>query len=345
MNLLYLLSLLFFVTFIPCSAEEDPSSQTPARASILTPQNDLITLKALKKLAPQAKITTDNKEPGSTSHKITWGETTLAMNFSEDYDQETQNKGALGWISRFPKEDRNTKGAIKLQKVLPTVKHTYGLVLPNGFDGNGIITSFLLKLSEQIDGYLFCNNSFYDHQGFRVIGLPTDPPFFGRAGRNLILLEDPVPPNELIIGTWDVFTTAKEEGIEIILSSEEEFLKNGTYLSKGRFELLITPLDFDESFASSFDFTIEGKWTEKAGQIIIDATSTKTNNPQSEIPELKEAIVGTAKEFSEDSDPDVNWVLTRDRNMVLLQGTDAGMISMMVRKENEQLKSLPKKAE
>jgi len=343
MNLLHFLSLLFVVTFIPCSAEEDLPSQTPIHASIITPKNDPVTLETLKKFAPKAKITTDSEKPGATSHKITWGETTLVMNFSEDYDQETQNKGALGWISRFPKEDRNTKGVVKLQKVLPTVKHTYGLVLPHGFDGSGVITSFLLKLSEEIDGYLFCNNSFYDYQGFRVIGLPTNPPLFGRAGRNLILLENPVPPNELIIGTWDVFTTAKEEGIEIILSSEDEFLKNGTYTSKGRFELLITPLDFDESFTSSFDFTIEGKWTEKAGQIIIDATSTKTNNPQSEIPELKEAIVGTAKEFSEDTDPDVNWILTRDRKIVFLEETENGIISMMVRKENEQPKSLPKK--
>jgi len=337
MNLLYLISLIFIAAIIPSSAEDAPKSGTSIRASILTPKNNPVSLETLKKLAPKAKITTD-KKPKSISYKIDWGKTTLTINSSADYDQDIQNKGALGWISRFPEEDLNTKEVVNLQKFIPTVKQTYGLVLPNGFDSNGTVTSFLLKLTEEINGYIFCHSSFYDFYGFHIIGLPTDPPFFGRAGRNIILLNNPVSPKDLITGRWNVTTTTQESDeetqIHLLMTSEDEFLKDGKYQSEGGVEILITPTGSDEGFTVNFDFKIEGTWIEKAGQIIVTSTSAKTINPRCELPDLEEFLTEMTKGFCEETDPEASWLLTRDQNIILLEEAELGITSMMVRKEN-----------
>jgi hypothetical protein len=328
--------------FRAAGAEEAPQA---VKASILTPNDKIVSLDQVEKLAPGAKVTRSEEEGGFTRFTAEWPEAVVQINFKSDYDHETQNVGALGFVSRFPKEDRETPEAKKLAGFIPSVRQSYGLVLPRGYDEKGNASALLRDLAKHLDGYLISNRSFYDNRGFRVVGHPIDSPFLGRVGRNLYHPEPPVPAKELLAGTWDMTFGAKhveEDGaMQIWMESVDVFGADGSHHAKGTAEMELTTPDAEEGYSMSFEFETTGRWEEKDGQIVLHCDKATTANHQAELEELKEVVDEMAAQLSKTDEPDVNWMIVRDRDHILLEESEVGIIGQMKRRKAPEAPKVP----
>lgn len=306
------------------------------KASLLTPEDKLISMEQFEKLAPGAKVTRTDGPEGMVRYTAEWPDATVNLNFKPEYDHETQNDGALGFISRFPEEDRKTHESKELVDFIPSVRQAYGIVLPRGFDGKGHASALLRNLAKELDGYLISNSSFYDPRGFRILGHPIDSPFLGLAGRNLSYLEKPVPTKELLPGSWDVTFGLKnvdaEGTMQVWLESVDVFGEDGSHHSKGTMEIEITPPDSEDGFTMSFDFETTGRWEEKEGRVVVHADKATTANHQAEIEELKEVLEEMAAEMRKTTEPDRNWLIALDRDRVLFEESEAGVTGQMTRR-------------
>jgi len=341
------LIVLVTVTWIRAAgAQEAPQS---VKASILTPNDKMVSPEQVEKLAPGAKVTRSEEEGGFTRFTATWPEAVVQINFKSDYDHKTQNDGALGFVSRFPKEDRETPEAKKLAAFIPSVRQSYGVVLPQGYDEKGNASALLRDLAKHLDGYLISNRSFYDSRGFRVLGHPIDSPFLGRAGRNLYQLEPPVPAKELLAGTWDLTFGMKQieegAGVQMWMESVDVFGADGSHQSKGTVEMEFTPADAEEGFTMSFDFENTGRWEEKDGKIVTKTDKATTANHKAEIEELKEAVDEMAAEMRKTDEADESWMIVRDRDLILFEESEQGITAQMKRKKEPAAPKAPDKAE
>jgi len=338
----YLISLVAVTLIRVSGAEEAPQA---VKVSLLTPNDQIVSLEQVEKLAAKAKVTRSEEPGGFTRFTAEWPEAVVQINFRPDYDRETQNAGALGFMSRFPKEDRETPEAKKLAEFIPTVRQVYGIVLPRGFDEEGNASALLRDLAKHLDGYLISNSSFYDSRGFRVLGHPIDSPFLGRAGRNLYQPEPAVPAKELLAGTWDATFGMKqvgeEGGMQMWIASVDVFGADGAHHSRGKVEIVITPPDANEGFAMSFDFENTGRWEEKDGKIVIHSERTTTANHRAEIEELKEVVEEMAAEMRKTDDPDENWTIIRDRDLILLEESEFGVSGQMKRRKTPEAPKAP----
>jgi hypothetical protein len=343
----YLASLIAVTVIRAVSAEEPP--QAAVRASLLTPNDQMVSLEQVEKLATGAKVTRSEQAEGFTRFTAEWPEVVVQINFKADYDHKTQNDGALGFVSRFPKEDRETPEAKKLAAFIPSVRQSYGVVLPRGYDEKGNASALLRDLAKHLDGYLISNSSFYDSRGFRVLGHPIDSPFLGRAGRNLYQLEPPVPTKDLLAGTWDLTFGMKqiEEGatVQMWMESVDVFGAEGSHQSKGSVEMEFTPADAEEGFSMSFDYENTGRWEEKDGKIVVHTGKVTTANHKAEIDELKEAVDEMAAEMSKTEEPDESWMIIRDRDLILFEESEQGITAQMKRKKAAEAPKAPEKAE
>lgn len=337
------LLLCFLCTLLPLSplsrAGEGDSPPKEAKASLLSLREKPLGLPQIKELAPEATVKATVAKD-MTSYAVEWKNAKVVINVREDYDQKTQNEGALGWISRFPKKERSTAAAANLQKFIPSVKRSYGIILPQGFDGGGVTSEFLLKLAAELQGLPFTNSSFYDRQGFKILGPPLDPPFFGRAGRNLLLFDKPVDPRELVTGKWDVETvhTDGSEGVtmEMRITAVDDFQADGILLSVGTARLSLSPDGTDEATGMSFDFSSREQWSVKDGRLqLMDVDGgVKTINHRCDNPAMKETLEEVIKELNKaDSDPEINWLISRDRELVILEEVELGFTSVMKRRK------------
>jgi hypothetical protein len=335
------------VTWIRTAGAE--AAPLAVKASILTPNDQIVSLEQVEKLASGAKVTRSEEPEGFTRFTAEWPEAVVQINFKSDYDRETQNAGALEFVSRFPKEDRETPEAKKLAEFIPSVRQSYGVVLPRGYDGKGNASALLRGLANHLDGYLISSRSFYDSRGFRVLGHPIDSPFLGRAGRNLYQPEPPVPAKELLAGTWDVtfgMNHVEEEGaMQMWMESVDVFGADGSHHSKGRVEMKVTPPDAEEGLAMSFEFENTGRWEEKDGKIVMHTEKATTANHQAEIEELKEAVEEMAAEMRKTDDPDVSWTIVRDRDLILFEESEVGVIGQMKRRKTPEAPKPPDKTE
>lgn len=317
------------------------------KASLLTPKDKLISLEQFKALAEGAKVIRADDPGGIVRYTAEWPDVTVNLNYKPEYDHETQNEGALGFISRFPEEDRKTDEAKKLAGFIPSVRQAYGIVLPRGYDGKGHASALLRNLAKELDGYLVSNSSFYDRRGFRILGHPLDSPFLGLAGRNLSYLEKPVPTKELLPGSWDVTFGLKnvdaEGTMQVWLESVDVFGEDGGHHSKGTMEMEITPPDSEDGFTMSFDFETTGRWEEKEGRVVVHADKATTANHRSEIEELKEVLEEMAAEMRKTTEPDKNWLIALDRDLVLFEESEAGVTGQMKRRNAPETPKIPAK--
>ena len=330
-HLIFLVAVAWFRAAV---GEEAPQA---VKASILTPNDKIVSQEQVEKLAPGAKVTRSEEEGGFTRFTAEWPEAVVQINFKADYDHKTQNDGALGFVSRFPKEDRETPDAKKLTAFIPSVRQSYGLVLPRGYDEKGNASALLRDLAKHLDGYLISNSSFYDSRGFRVLGHPIDSPFLGRAGRNLYQLEPPVPTKDLLAGTWDLTFGMKqiEEGatIQMWMESVDVFGADGSHQSKGSVEMEFTPADAEEGVSMSFDYENTGRWEEKDGKIVLHTEKVTTANHKAEIDEMKEAVDEMAAEMRKTDEPDKSWMIVRNRDQILFEESEVGITAQMKRRK------------
>ncbi|MCW1886907.1 hypothetical protein OKA04_19360 [Luteolibacter flavescens] len=333
-RLLRCISFLVLV-FARSLAEEPAPAET--KASLLTPKDKPVSLEEIEKLAPGAKVTRSEGAEGLIRFTAEWDEATVNINFKPDFDRETQTVGALGFISKFPEEDRKTPDARKLAAFIPSVQQAYGIILPRGFDSKGQASALLRDLAKQLDGYVISGGSFYDSLGFRVLGSPFDSPFLGRAGRGLYRPDPATPTAKILAGAWDATfgmkSVMEDATMQVWMESVDVFGEDGSHRSKGTMELLLTPTDAEEGFIMSLDFENTGGWEEKDGKIVIHAEKTTTANHQAEIEELKEVIEEMAAEMRKTTDPDLNWMIYRNPDLILFEESEVGITGQMKRKE------------
>ena len=323
------------VVFVRATAAEEAPQEV--KVSILTPTEQPVSVEQIEKLATGAKVTRTEEPAGTVRFTAEWPDAVVHINFKSEYDHETQSKGALGFVSRFPEENRETGEAKQLIKFIPSIRQAYGVVLPRGFDRKGNASALLRDLAKHLDGYLISKSSFYDSRGFRVLGHPFESPFLGFSGRGISSLDKPIPAKELLAGSWDVTLSinqaVEDAAMHLWLQSVDEFGADGSHRSKGTAEITITPPDAEEGFAMSFDFESTGRWEEKDGKLVMHSEKTTTANHKAADEELKEVIEEIAAEMRKTTDPDVCWMLVRDRNLIVLEENETGVTGQMKRKE------------
>lgn len=331
-----LLLTLLMLLLTPLGWADKAANEKLTNVAVFTPRAAPISLEELKEMAPDATILKDDAKKGLLSYSLEWGGgTKLTMNIKADYDHETQGNGMLGWLSKFPKSETQTPQVNKLSAFVRTIKNSYGLILPQGFDKEGNLTKFILKLGSEADGALFSANSFFDSQGFLIIGPPGAPPFIGQAGSSLLTMKPKVAIEDLIQGKWQAkmqHTESEDEvDMTVAVTSVDEFQPGGRFGSVGSTKILMIPQGESKGSPLSFDFIDEGTWEVKNDQVIITTTEMKTSNHKASNAELKELLEELIKEIREDKTPEKSWVISRDPDFMLLQEAEEGYVGTWTR--------------
>lgn len=326
---------------LACHAGEQVAAPEPqaAKASILTQSEDIISFDEIRKLAPGAKVEQSGDLAKGPTYTITWDETQVVVNTHKGgYDQKTQNEGAVGWISTLPEAQRRGEAVERLLTFLPKVKKTYGIVLPKGFDTNGMATGFLIRLTKDRGGYVFANNSFYDTEGFRVTGNAMDPAFLGPMGKSMLLMDNPPGLAELMLGTWEVQMTmsipTENATITAVGNSVDHLTADGIWLSEGNLEILVIPDGKDTGFKMSMKCKSKETWEVKDGVIWSKPVDVTTSDYQVDFPELMEVLNGVAEELRKDKTPEKSFVLARDRDLLIMQDQETPLTWQMRRKKD-----------
>lgn len=324
--------LLLFSVFLPGLVTGQESSR--ATAAVFTAREEPVSAEFLKKLDPDAVVKETKGKDGLRSFQVTWPTAGMKINFDPGKDQAEQNEGALGWISKFPPVELSAPGVAELQKFLPTAKRMYGIVIPKGYDEKGLTGSFLRKMAAELDGYIFAGNTFYDRAGFRLVGVPFDRPFAGRAGRTWLAPEVPQDLAGLLAGKWKVDDNFKvpfeENELKINTKSTEEYLPGGLYRSAGRVTVYLEVEEGGKAQELGFDLKVEGKWEVRDNQLIRTAGDTVTSNPRSS-PQFKELLAELMEGMREPSPPEAMWVISRHPDEVLLEEAEEGLFTVMKR--------------
>jgi len=121
----------------------------------------------------QTSIVSDD---GGTTIVATWPDVTVTLTIDPAWDRERQLSGIRGWLNRFPPQERGLPGVGAFLDALGGATTCYGTVIRPGYDGDGKVAQFILRLLRVAGGgFVFTHQSFYDQRGHRLIGSPGDP--------------------------------------------------------------------------------------------------------------------------------------------------------------------------
>lgn len=103
----------------------------------------------------------------------------LQITVDANWQRDLQIAGIRGWINRFPEETKTLQPVQRFLLSLEEVVTCYGVVIESDFEMQGEVVSFLLKILEFQEGFMFSEQAFYDRKGVKIIGLPQSPETFG----------------------------------------------------------------------------------------------------------------------------------------------------------------------
>lgn len=297
------------------------------KISLLSSADKLLSLEQLQQLAPGAKVAEEKKDK-DTSFTVSWENTSMRISYFASYDQQANNQGMYDNYSRYPAKNLASPDAKKFLKAIPAFKYTYGMILPKGFDGEGTITQFLLRLATETKSYMLTNSSFYDQQGFRVMGPVFDPPFIGPAGKSIITLDSKANIKPLLAGTWNLDSVQRqslgEDALLVIFSGTRDFQPDGTYTTKAIAAVRYIPKGEAGGPGAIGNYEENGTWsieddiyTEK----YIQHTLTNIKADSAEIKEFLNETFGEDVEKIAANPP--RWIITRDPDTIITQVADS----------------------
>ena len=299
--------LLAILAILPLAlhSQEEALQIPPLPASLLSTSEKVITLQQLQQLAPKAKVTKKINDT-YTSFTLTWENTSIKLNVDKNYDQAINTKGLLGFLSQYPVEERATPHAKKFLQTIPSIKNTYGLILPTGFDEQGITTQFLTRLAAHTRGYLICNDGFYDPQGFLIIGPPHTQPYLGPAGKSIILLENKPDLKKLLTGTWKLEALMRETTPDftllLLINAKQTYQPDGSASAQGDLNLQYIPAGEENGFTATGTATFTSKWQIKDQLIHEETLTQKITDTKADVPELKDLLLEIFAETENEKD-------------------------------------------
>lgn len=318
-----LLAILAILPLTLSAQDEEAIQPQQLPVPLLSTSEKIITLQQLQQLAPKAKVTQKINDE-VTNFTLNWPNTSININIDKNYDQAENNDGLLGYLSQYPKEDLATPQAKKFIQTVPSIKNTYGIILPTGFDEQGLTTQFLIRLAAHTKGYLICNDGFYDSQGFRIIGPPHAQPYLGPAGKSIILLENKPDPKKLLTGTWKLEMimrqTTPDFTLYLAIDAKQSYQPDGSASAKGDLTLQYIPAGEEDGFTATGTTTFTSKWQIKDKLLIEETLTQKLTDIKADAPELKELLLEVFAE-AEDEEDSPYWIITRDADTIILQDT------------------------
>ena len=121
----------------------------------------------------QTSVVLDGDE---TTIVVTWPDASVTLTIDPTWDRERQLSGIRGWLNRFPPEELDHPAVALFLEELGGTTTCYGTVIRPAYDSGGKVGRFILRLLRAADGgFIFTHQSFYDHDGHRLIGSPGDP--------------------------------------------------------------------------------------------------------------------------------------------------------------------------
>ncbi|WP_087016860.1 hypothetical protein [Thaumasiovibrio subtropicus] len=161
--------------------------QASDKAGIYLSSKFDLNIASLQQFAPEADIQAIHSDD-ELSYLIAWPDLSIRLGARKEWvDRDVQIEGIYNWVGLF---DLDASELVSFRRRIRNTEDVVGCVIEPAFLADARAQQVLLAIARHYHGFIFTHQSFYNHDGIKLVGQRVDPVHLIGEGESVELVSE-----------------------------------------------------------------------------------------------------------------------------------------------------------